>query len=490
MPHHVNHHHHVAHEERDAANGVATEYSVVYVTAAPTFAGPVGSYSTPTISQQSGAPNFFDGAGSSGVQNAPLAAGGAGAGAAQQPAAPAPVQSNQGKGVASSASAAPTSSVVASSSAPVSSASSQTEANFAVGTPLKQQQTTLASSISAAPSSSQGTAATAQTTAAPAPTAVQTENDGGLSGGAKAGIAIGMILFAAILAVVGFIFYRKKKSIDASNAAADNEKTQPAPLTREAPVTSPNNGAPRLSFKPNNDSFGQEMNEKQAAAGGLAPVAAPTTRGRTHEPTTAAKEEEKTDPFSDNAKLPQVASAALAPKPLNVSRPESPETKNANGAAAGGAPRGPNGEVLNVYRVHMEFKPSMDDELELLQGQVVRMMHEYDDGWCLCMRLDRSQQGVVPRSCLSKAPVKPRSPNQRPRGPPPAGAAPAPLNVSRPQTPTDGPFGAGEYRSVSPQGRPSYDPSTLSNSPNHSPPSSPESNQAPIARKPAPGDSA
>ena len=35
----------------------------------------------------------------------------------------------------------------------------------------------------------------------------------------------------------------------------------------------------------------------------------------------------------------------------------------------------------NVHRVQMEFKPSMEDELELRPGQLVRILHEYDDGW-------------------------------------------------------------------------------------------------------------
>jgi hypothetical protein len=35
----------------------------------------------------------------------------------------------------------------------------------------------------------------------------------------------------------------------------------------------------------------------------------------------------------------------------------------------------------NVYRVLMDFVPSMEDELELKNGQLVRMLHEYDDGW-------------------------------------------------------------------------------------------------------------
>jgi hypothetical protein len=35
----------------------------------------------------------------------------------------------------------------------------------------------------------------------------------------------------------------------------------------------------------------------------------------------------------------------------------------------------------NVHRVQLDFKPSMQDELGLNAGQLVRMLHEYDDGW-------------------------------------------------------------------------------------------------------------
>ena len=34
-----------------------------------------------------------------------------------------------------------------------------------------------------------------------------------------------------------------------------------------------------------------------------------------------------------------------------------------------------------IHRVQLDFKPSMADELELYAGQLVRILHEYDDGW-------------------------------------------------------------------------------------------------------------
>ena len=51
----------------------------------------------------------------------------------------------------------------------------------------------------------------------------------------------------------------------------------------------------------------------------------------------------------------------------------------------------------------------------------------------LCIRMDRSQQGVVPRTCLSKLPVKPR-PQQ---GPPQNGRPVSPME--QPSTPTSVP---------------------------------------------------
>jgi hypothetical protein len=44
-------------------------------------------------------------------------------------------------------------------------------------------------------------------------------------------------------------------------------------------------------------------------------------------------------------------------------------------AAAGGPPNSA------VHRVQLDFTPSMEDELELRAGDLIRVLHEYDDGW-------------------------------------------------------------------------------------------------------------
>lgn len=34
-----------------------------------------------------------------------------------------------------------------------------------------------------------------------------------------------------------------------------------------------------------------------------------------------------------------------------------------------------------VHRVQLDFKPTLEDEMELRAGEIVRLLHEYDDGW-------------------------------------------------------------------------------------------------------------
>lgn len=92
---------------------------------------------------------------------------------------------------------------------------------------------------------------------------------------------------------------------------------------------------------------------------------------------------------------PPTAQEILAPPSLNVdAAPPSPAWTEDIPASPGPAPSGPppmavaGGSAIgpaaapnNVHRVQLDFKPSMQDELGLRAGQLVRMLHEYDDGW-------------------------------------------------------------------------------------------------------------
>ncbi|KAH6634886.1 hypothetical protein B0J18DRAFT_406484 [Chaetomium sp. MPI-SDFR-AT-0129] len=132
------------------------------------------------------------------------------------------------------------------------------------------------------------------------------------------------------------------------------------------------------------------------------------------------------------------------PKPLDLTKPPSPlyavppspsgTEYSVHSMAPGQAPApsasaaaiaaagGPSSST--VHRVQLDFKPTLPDEMVLFAGQLVRLLHEYDDGWALCIRLDRSQQGVVPRTCLSTRPVKPRPPQGANNGGNPRGGPP------------------------------------------------------------------
>lgn len=55
---------------------------------------------------------------------------------------------------------------------------------------------------------------------------------------------------------------------------------------------------------------------------------------------------------------------------------QAPVTAGASAIAAAGGPPG-----SAVHRVQLDFEPTLDDELGLKAGQLVRLLHEYDDGW-------------------------------------------------------------------------------------------------------------
>jgi hypothetical protein len=61
-----------------------------------------------------------------------------------------------------------------------------------------------------------------------------------------------------------------------------------------------------------------------------------------------------------------------------------------------------------VHRVQLDFKPTLEDEMELKAGELVHVAHEFDDGWVLCVRQEGPGEGIVPRTCLSSNPVRPR----------------------------------------------------------------------------------
>ena len=145
------------------------------------------------------------------------------------------------------------------------------------------------------------------------------------------------------------------------------------------------------------------------------PASAPTTPEPTPAPATNTAAESELSPLSGNpvvAEAPPVAAAIVSPLASPVVRKDVPEPLSLKPdmsvpmampspawtddipaspgpaptgpppiAATGGVAAGPAPVPNNVHRVQLDFKPSMNDELELRAGELVRMLHEYDDGW-------------------------------------------------------------------------------------------------------------
>jgi len=298
-----------------------------------------------------------------------------------------------------------------------------------------------------------------------------------MSGGAKAGLAFGIIFALAALAFLVLFCYRRKKRHSKMHQKLGDEKSayqqqqqqqlkQPQPVMPAAPPligtslrSTESLNAPRLSLRPVTEFSPNFMGSNtrssnlgavadagvssQDGSRGLRPASASAweRRGEQHhannpnnpfgnhaetvelQPTAQASQLAPTLPNVELAPVATVAGATAAaetaasrpasdgvtPKPLSIKSHKTsasavsaisantdegsisqataavPVAANAaaGGAVAGAGPPGSPTGALNVHRVQLDFKPSMEDELELRAGALVRLLHEYDDGWVI-----------------------------------------------------------------------------------------------------------
>ncbi|KAF3928529.1 hypothetical protein ABW21_db0204364 [Orbilia brochopaga] len=286
--------------------------------------------------------------------------------------------------------------------------------------------------------SSSATLSSASTSASPTTTEAPT-NSAGLTIGAYAGVVGGGVVFILLLIVAVAVFLKRRKNSNYEkpedekklNRHSYNDRALDSPVLIPEPKPVTLAPAPKLdlrpitqfddSFLPTADTMRSEDKPSKTPPPALSMEGKKLAAGpfETPEPSPAMSA------FSDTS---------------NMSLPIQ------------GTPPSPGPNSSPVHRVMVDFKPSMADELELHANEVVRLLHEYDDGWALCIRMDRSQQGVCPRTCLSPRPVKPRPPPGSRPGPPPlqtgpsrgpgsAQPSPSPFSpVGRPQSPG---FGSG-----------------------------------------------
>ncbi|KAK4958608.1 hypothetical protein LTR66_013163, partial [Elasticomyces elasticus] len=414
--------------QRAGGDAVETLYSVVYVTMPATFSGPTAGYVTVggPYSTTSSTPEASGGLTSyvtltTSKSASPLPASSSLVPSrAQRP----DSSASDASSVASVLAGTPLAGTRATSSALALSSTTLATAPYVVGTPIQ---------ATSAKSSATGLSTTTKSSSS------------SMSSGAKAGLAFGIIALLALALGLVVFCVRRRKNKNAGNERLNDEKTPVVSNhVSDQSVGSARNAsaAPRLSLRPvtqflpmlatdrksggntlggtatNGHLAPAEMSEKPASAWERRPaqnsVNDPKNPFGTHAEKVEPVVSEKRAASPTPAVNPFAESEDDAPKPIGIapsqtdvaahtkkpSREDSelPNLKSTQtrtvpvigGAAEPMSPRGPN----NVHRVQLEFKPSMEDELELRAGQLVRMLHEYDDGWALCIRMDRSQQGV------------------------------------------------------------------------------------------------
>ena len=282
-----------------------------------------------------------------------------------------------------------------------------------------------------------------------------------MSSGAKAGLAIGILLAVALLlGLLFFCFRRRRKHANEDYVKADDEKAaymEGLKRTQSVASTRTTATAPRLSLRPITQ-FMPDMAARGKAMNGAAPAAALGAVGGAAVGAVASRDpNDPENPFGNHAEVPRKSQASSEKEvglPIHSNAAENPFGTNAEvlpqtndvvpaplrirtptpeaGAVAGGVVAGAAGGLVaaqvaerhnapkplnltpqrsvspaassptlsefsqtsvsaaamvngpppsNVHRIQLDFKPSMDDELSLRAGQLVRLLHEYDDGW-------------------------------------------------------------------------------------------------------------
>lgn len=255
-----------------------------------------------------------------------------------------------------------------------------------------------------------------------------------MSTAGKAGLAIGILLLVgAVLALVLFCFKRRREA--AGQKLAD-EKHDLVEVNRHNSTATNATArthatAPRLSLRPVTQ-FLPNLSEKRASKGNALMTVGEGGSDGWKRPATN-QSNNKDNPFGNHAEtidatnangpglvegvtpagevvLAETVGAAvpaglkrgasrreIAPKTLDFTKsgpflgPPSPagtefsvssdigtpvQTATSVAIAAAGGPAN-----SAVHRVQLDFVPSMADELELKAGQLIRVLHEFDDGW-------------------------------------------------------------------------------------------------------------
>ncbi len=306
--------------------------------------------------------------------------------------------------------------------------------------------TTAATTDALAVDTTSSTSHTSLSVTASAATATNSASStGGTSTAAKAGIAVGVIAGIALVFMIVFLVFRKRQKKAERQRLSDNEKVfgpfagistigannQPVPqfsstigTGHDAPgagagtqaagaIALQNRGSngpwdmPGTAGSVNNP-FGEGANRLKPAGVGAAAAGSAAGVGLMARKASIRRDGPGAlDLTRNNHRLPNLSPVPPSPAgteySMNSLAPGQQYGPTAGGAAiaaAGGPP------TSTVHRVQLDFKPTLEDELELRAGQLVRLLHEYDDGWVrstLCMHVCIPFVSILtfPRPCVS-----------------------------------------------------------------------------------------
>ena len=391
---------------KEVNGDVATVFSVVYVTASATFSGPTAGFVTlganPTTSakaaKSTAAKNTDDDGDHTTTANAKQSS--------------AAVRSSTTS--TSSAKVTSTLSPTAKSTANTLSSSSSSSSTLVSSSLAVVTSSAAASSTIASSSISSAAEAQATSSSSASATPVADAASSGLSSGAKAGVALVVIFAIGALAGLAYFLIRKKKAqqkqaigmerLDDEKKGFIGQSPSTAAIPQPPAQTRSTGPAPRLSYRPTSQWSPSVLGDaEKAAAGAAAGVMArnsdPSNPFGIHAQTVESQSRDVISPIPEERSLspPVELQGSPVPSPtaanFNISSPATPGAAEVGmasavpvsalaGAAPGAVIADPPGST--VHRVQLEFKPSMDDELELKVGQIVRVLHEYDDGWVSC----------------------------------------------------------------------------------------------------------
>lgn len=95
--------------------------------------------------------------------------------------------------------------------------------------------------------------------------------------------------------------------------------------------------------------------------------------------------------------------------PVDFDGPKAPISPRTVASIAPKLPPVPSARLPRLVLVESTFQTTLHDELSIKVGEVLRLLEEYEDEWCLVQRVGskNAEKGVVPRFCVVDKPDSP-----------------------------------------------------------------------------------